>query len=82
MSQFTLTPAEDALVITALVAKSNQYTSMFGSVDPEIEALIAKVESQLAAVDAPVAEVAAEPVVVEATKPAVVEQVEEIKVTD
>ena len=47
MSQFTLTPDEDTLVIDALRAKSGQYAAMFGSADPALEALIAKVEGQL-----------------------------------
>lgn len=46
MSQFTLTPEEDAMVIDALRSKANQYTSMFGSADPALEALVTKVESQ------------------------------------
>jgi hypothetical protein len=63
MSQFTLTPDEDSLVISALRVNAGQYAAMFGSSDPALEALIAKTESQLAApavvvetlvVDAPV----------------------------
>ena len=64
MSQLTLTPQEDQIVLDALRSKGAAYTAMFGSMDPSIEALIAKVEGQLPA--APVAVV--EEVVVEAPK--------------
>jgi hypothetical protein len=47
MSQLTLTPEEDALVCSALRAKSAQYLAMFGVTDPAIDALLAKVEGQL-----------------------------------
>ena len=47
MSQFTLTPEEDALVVDALRAKAGQYAAMFGVADPALEALIVKVEGQL-----------------------------------
>lgn len=47
MSQLNLTPEEDALVGSALRAKSAQYLAMFGVTDPAIDALLAKVESQL-----------------------------------
>lgn len=47
MSQFTLTTEEDALVVDALRVKAGQYAAMFGSADPALEALIAKVEGQL-----------------------------------
>ena len=56
MSQLTLTPEEDALVGSALRAKSAQYLAMFGVTDPAIDALLAKVEGQLTPA---VAEVAA-----------------------
>ena len=60
MSQFTLTPEEDAIVADALRAKAASYVAMFGSADASLEALIAKVEGQLpATVVAVVAEVAA-----------------------
>ena len=49
MSQFTLTPEEDTLVVDALRAKASQYAAMFGVADPALEALIAKVEGQLPA---------------------------------
>ena len=78
MSQFNLTPEEDAIVADALRAKAAAYTAMFGSVDAALEALIAKVEGQLPApvVAAPVA--ASEPVVEAA--PVVEETVEEMPV--
>lgn len=47
MSQFTLTPEEDALVVDSLRAKATQYAAMFGVADPALEALIVKVEGQL-----------------------------------
>ena len=47
MSQLTLTPEEDAAVLTALRAQQTQYQAMFGSADSAIAELIAKVESQL-----------------------------------
>ena len=63
MSQFTLTAEEQALVVSALRAKSAQYLGMFGVADPAIDALLAKVESQL---PAPVVEEPAEVIVEEA----------------
>jgi len=59
MSQFTLTAEEDALVITALHNKAAQYSAMFGTADPEMEALIAKVEGQLMAPEVAVEEISA-----------------------
>jgi hypothetical protein len=47
MSQLTLTLEEDQLVLSGLRAKATQYAAMFGSEDPAILALIAKVEGQL-----------------------------------
>jgi hypothetical protein len=47
MSQFTLTPEEDQLVLSALRGKANQYAAMFGIDDQAILDLIAKVEGQL-----------------------------------
>jgi hypothetical protein len=82
MSQLTLTPQEDQIVLDALRSKGAAYTAMFGSMDPSIEALIAKVEGQLP-VATPVAvveEVAApvvEEVVVEAPKAKKTKAVEE-----
>ena len=55
MSQFNLTPEEDAIVADALRAKAAAYAAMFGSADAALEALIAKVEGQLP-VAVPVAE--------------------------
>jgi len=45
MSQFTLTPEEDAIITDALRSKATQYTAMFGVTDPALEALIAKLDS-------------------------------------
>ena len=45
MSQFTLTPEEDAIITDALRSKATQYTAMFGVADPALEALIVKLES-------------------------------------
>ena len=45
MSQFTLTPEEDAIITDALKAKATQYAAMFGVADPALEALIAKLEA-------------------------------------
>jgi hypothetical protein len=57
MSQFTLTPEEDAIITDALRAKATQYTAMFGVADPVLEALIAKLDSYNPVVEsAPVAE--------------------------
>ena len=47
MSQLTLTPEEDAAVLSALRAQQTQYQAMFGSADAAIAELIAKVEGQL-----------------------------------
>ena len=62
MSQFTLTPEEDAIITDALRSKATQYTAMYGVTDPSLEALIAKLDSYN-----PTAPVVAEeaPVVVE-----------------
>ena len=49
MSQFTLTPEEDAIMLSALRAKAASYLAMYGVFDSELEALIDKVENQLAA---------------------------------
>ena len=65
MSQLTLTPEEDQLVLSALRAKSTHYAAMFGSEDPAILDLIAKVEGQLPVVEsAPAAIEVVEPEVV------------------
>jgi hypothetical protein len=56
MSQFTLTPEEDAIITDALRSKALQYTVMFGTTDPALEALIAKLDSYNPVVEsAPVA---------------------------
>jgi len=67
MSTLNLTPEEEALVASALRAKSAQYLGMFGVADPAIDALLAKVEGQLPApeVTQPAVEVAVEEVVAE-----------------
>jgi hypothetical protein len=46
MSQFTLTAEEDAIVIDALRSKANEYQTLYGALDPTLEALVAKVASQ------------------------------------
>lgn len=60
MSQFTLTPEEDAIITDALKAKAAQYTAMFGVADPALEALIAKLDgynpAPVVAEEAPVVE--------------------------
>jgi hypothetical protein len=45
MSQFTLTPEEDAIITDALRSKATQYATMFGVSDPTLEALIVKLDS-------------------------------------
>jgi hypothetical protein len=72
MSQFNLTPEEDAIMLSALRAKAASYLATYGVFDSELETLIDKVEGQL---PAPVIEVAPEPVV--ETPPDVVEPTEE-----
>jgi hypothetical protein len=47
MSQFTLTPEEDQLVLDALQSSAARYAAMFGAIDPILQTLIAKVEGQL-----------------------------------
>jgi len=76
MSQLTLTAEEQALVASALRAKSAQYLGMFGVADPAIDALLAKVESQLPApvVESAATEVVEPEVVVEATEEAPAEE--------
>jgi len=68
MSQFTLTAEEDQLVLDALQGSAARYAALFGSIDPALQAVIAKVEGQLAqpAVEesAPVATEVVEPEVV------------------
>jgi hypothetical protein len=46
MSQFTLTAEEDAIVIDALRSKANEYQTLYGALDPTLEALVAKVVGQ------------------------------------
>jgi len=66
MSQFNLTPEEDAIMLSALRSKAASYLATYGVFDSELEALIDKVEAQLP-VAAPVVEEAfvVEEVVVE-----------------
>jgi len=68
MSQFTLTPEEDQLVLDALQGSAARYAALFGAIDPNLQALIAKVEGQLPqpAVEEPV------PVVTEVVEPEVI----------
>ena len=54
MSQFILTPEEDAIMLSALRAKAASYLAMYGVFDSELEALIDKVEGQLPVYEAPV----------------------------
>jgi len=58
MSQFTLTAEEDAIVLDALRSKATQYETLYGALDPTLEALVAKVAGQFSV---------AAPVVVEET---------------
>ena len=46
MSQFTLTTEEDAIVLDALRSKANEYHTLYGALDPALEALVAKVAGQ------------------------------------
>ena len=62
MSQFNLTPEEDAIMLSALRSKAASYLATYGVFDSELEVLIDKVEAQLP-VAAPVVEA---PVVEEA----------------
>jgi hypothetical protein len=68
MSQFTLTPEEDLLILGAIRARAAQYLSSQGVNDPALDALVDKIQSQFT------------PVVVETiieTPPDVVEPTEE-----
>ena len=58
MSQLTLTPEEDVLVLGAVRAKYAQTLSAFGVEDADLVALLAKIETQLT--PAPVVEVVEE----------------------
>jgi hypothetical protein len=55
MSQFTLTAEEDAIVLDALRSKANEYHTLYGALNPTLEALVAKVAGQFS-VPAPVVE--------------------------
>jgi hypothetical protein len=49
MSQFTLTAEEDAIVLDALRSKANEYHTLYGALDPALEALVDKVVGQFSA---------------------------------
>ena len=55
MSQFNLTAEEDAIVLDALRSKATQFETLYGALDPTLEALVAKVTGQFSA-PAPVVE--------------------------
>jgi len=46
MSQFTLTPEEDLLILGAIRARAAQYLSSQGVNDPALDALVDKIQSQ------------------------------------
>jgi len=74
MSQLTLTPAEDTLVLSAVRAKAAQFLSAYGVEDADLVALLAKIESQLAPAvveAAPVVEEPAEVAIAEAEAEAI-----------
>jgi len=58
MSQFTLTPEEDLLILGAIRARAAQYLSSQGVNDPALDALVDKIQSQFTpvVVEEPVAE--------------------------
>jgi hypothetical protein len=60
MSQFTFTPEEDALVVDCLRARAQQQESFLGAVSPALAALLAKVEGEPVAEEAPAEEAPAE----------------------
>jgi hypothetical protein len=66
MSQFTLTAQEDLLVLGAVRARAAQYLSSMGVADPELDALVDKIQNQFN----PVVESA--PAVAEVVEPEVV----------
>jgi hypothetical protein len=71
MSQLTLTPEQDAMVLNAVRAKYAQTLSAYSFDDPDLAALLASIEAQLTPVveSAPEAMPVVEPeVVVEATQ--------------
>jgi hypothetical protein len=71
MSQLTLTPKEDQLVLDCVRARNAQYLSAYSVEDPDLVVLMDKIQSQLtpAVESEPVATPVAEPeVVVEATQ--------------
>ena len=54
MSQLTLTPSEDLLVLNSVRTRYAQTLSAYGVEDPDLVSLLAKIEAQLT--PAPVAE--------------------------
>jgi hypothetical protein len=71
MSQLTLTPKEDQLVLDSVRARHAQYLSAYSVEDPDLVVLLDKIQNQIAPVveSAPVATPVAEPeVVVETTQ--------------
>ena len=64
MSQLTLTPEEDALVLSAVRAKYAQVLSAYSFEDPALVSLLAKIEAQLT--PAPVVEEPPEVAIAEA----------------
>jgi len=67
MSQLTLTPKEDQIVLDSVRAKYAQTLSAYGVEDPDLVALLEKIQSQLT----PVAVVQADPPDVVAAEEAV-----------
>jgi hypothetical protein len=63
MSQLTLTPEQDVMVLNAVRAKHAQTLSAYGFDDPDLAALLASIESQLTPVmeSAPAATEVVEP---------------------
>ena len=74
MSQFNLTAQEDLLVLGAVRAKAAQYLSSMGVNDPELDALVDKIQSQFTPAQeaAPVAQESVE--VAEVVEEAVAEE--------
>ena len=71
MSQLTLTPKEDQLVLDSVRARHAQYLSAYGVDDPDLAVLMDKIQSQLTPVveSAPAAAEIVEPeVAVESTQ--------------
>ena len=78
MSQFNLTPEEDALVVTALQYLADVQTASHGGATEELKSLIAKVQPAPVVEAAPVAApVAEEAPAVEAEVPEATEETKE-----